>query len=92
MADSKLTFVTSSRGKEKAAIYIAPLEWVYSEALSTPPLPNNVVLSCRRNFWENTLWSLTKNMTSYSWNINFALFFSRLDPNIYLDCFHCVFV
>src|SRR6218665_3178973 len=32
-------------------------KWGYSEALPTPARPNNVVLSCWRNFWENTLGS-----------------------------------
>jgi len=40
-----------------ADIYIAPLQWDYSEALPTPARPNNVVLSCWRNFLENTLES-----------------------------------
>ena len=40
-----------------ADMYIAPLKWDYSEALPTPARPNNVVLSCWRNFWENTLGS-----------------------------------
>jgi len=43
-----------------ADIYIAPLQvglLKTSEALSTPARPNNVVLSCWRNFWENTLGS-----------------------------------
>ena len=53
-------------GKEKdediihsfiANIYIAPLYVGYSEALPTPGRPNNVVLSCWRNIWENTLGS-----------------------------------
>ena len=30
-------------------------KWGYSEALPTPTRPNNVVLSCSRNFWENTV-------------------------------------
>jgi len=29
----------------------------YSEALPTPARPNNVVLSCWKNFWENTIGS-----------------------------------
>jgi len=38
---------------------IAPLQvtWDYSEALPTPAPPNDVVLSCWRNFWEKTLGS-----------------------------------
>jgi len=36
-----------------ADIYIEPLQWYYSEAPPTPARPNNVVLSCWRNFWEN---------------------------------------
>ena len=40
-----------------ADIYIAPLQVGYSEALPAPAQPNNVVLSCWRNFWENTLGS-----------------------------------
>ena len=42
----------------RSFIYILRLfKWNYSEALPTLALPNNVVLSCWRNFIENTLGS-----------------------------------
>ena len=41
-----------------ADIYVVPLQWVYSEALPTAARLNNVVLSCWRNFRENTLGSV----------------------------------
>ena len=40
-----------------ADIYIAPLQVGLLKSAPNPSAANNVVLSCCRNFWENTLGS-----------------------------------